>query len=157
MLDEDVDRHTSELKDSREAAEEEMHALRKKGWDVYQERVPLSGQAGYYCVRTVTGPDGSEVRYAHSVRWNRFHAPLFPATIDCLDRLTLLSFVWRHAQHPGFEYFEYGDGDIGLVCYCNAEHGWSDVLRVSDEFDHDLDDTCHEILGEIASYDYEDV
>lgn len=150
-MDEDIERHTSELRSSQEEAEEVMSSLQRKGWEVYHERVPLVGQAGYYCVRTLQQADGSEIRHAHSVRWNRFDGPLMPVTIDCRDRRTLLSFMWRHGEHDEFEYFEYGDGDVGLVCYCNADRGWSEVLRISDEFEHDLDETCQEILGELAN------
>lgn len=153
MLDEPVDQHTSELQESKEEAERVMMTLRKKGWTVYHERVPLSGQAGYYCVRDDVDDDGEPVKLAHSVRWNRFEGELCPVTIDCLDRKTLLSFVWRHGSHDGFEYFEYGDGDVGLVCYCHAHRGWSEVLRVSDDFTHDLDDPSYEILGELAHVD----
>jgi hypothetical protein len=150
-MDDPVERHTTELKSNQEAAEVVMRNLQKKGWEVYHERVPLTGQAGYYCVRTLTQADGSEIKHAHSVRWNRFVDELMPVTIDCLFQTTLFSYLWRHASHEDFEYFEYGDGDIGLVCYCNAERGWSEVLRVSDEFDHDLDETCAEIIGELAN------
>lgn len=150
-MEESVARHTSELRSSQQDAEEVMRNLQKKGWEVYHERVPLTGQAGYYCVRTLQQADGSEIRYAHSVRWNRFRGELVPVTIDCFSRLELLSFLWRHAHHDDFEYFEYGDDDIGLVCYCNAERGWSEVLRISDEFDHDLDECCQEIIGELAN------
>ena len=153
MLEEDVDQHTSELQDSQEEAEEAMLSLQRKGWTVYHERVPLAGQAGYYCVREVKDENGESVRQAHSIRYNRFKEALFPVTIDCLDKITLLSFVWRHAHHEGFEYFEYGDGDIGLVCYCNAHRGWSEVLRISDDIDHDLDDSAYEIIGELALLD----
>lgn len=146
-----VTRHTSELKRTQQAAEEVMLDLREKGWEVYHEKVPLIGQAGYYCVRTIRKKDGSAVRHAHSVRWNRFEEPLLATTIDCISQRSLLDFIWQHGTHQHFEYFEYGDGDVGLVCYCNASRGWSIVLRISDEFDHDLNDKCLEILGEIAN------
>lgn len=151
MEEEAVDRHTAELKPSQEDAEEVMRSLQSQGWEVYHERVPLTGQAGYYCVRTVSCADGSEVKHAHSVRWNRFSDPLMPVTIDCFVRTALFGFILRHGAHDDFEYFEYGDGDVGLVCYCNAERGWSEVLRISDEFEHDLDDLCAEIVGEMAN------
>jgi len=150
-MDEAVERHTTELKHSQEDAEKVMLNLQRKGWQVYHERVPLTGQAGYYCVRTLKRSDGEEVRHAHSVRWNRFSEPLMPVTIDCLRQRGLLEFMWRHGGHEEFEYFEYGDGDVGLVCYCNAVRGWSEILRISDEFDHDLDEHCQEILGELAN------
>ena len=158
MIDDPVDQHTSEVLGSREEAESAMREFQQKGWEVFHERVPLSGQFGFYCVRTVVRSDGSESRLAHSVRWNRFHEPLIPVTIACHTRQTFLSFLLRHGQHESFEYFEYGDGDVGLVCYCNALRGWSDVLQISDDFDHDLDETCQEILGEMANsgFDIED-
>lgn len=150
-MDDPVERHTTEIKANQEDAEEVMRNLQDNGWEVYHERVPLTGQAGYYCVRTVACADGSEIKHAHSVRWNRFAEPLKPVTIDCLQRTVLFGYLLRHAAHGDFEYFEYGDGDVGLVCYCSATRGWSEVLRISDEFDHDLDDMCCEIIGEIAN------
>jgi hypothetical protein len=155
MLDEEVDQHTSELKATKEEADRVMQTLQQRGWTIFHERVPLAGQAGYYCVREVTTEDGEVVKKAHSVRWNRFKDALFPVTIDCTDRLVLLSFIWRHGAHEGFEYFEYGDGDVGLVCYCHAHLGWSEVLRVSDEIQHDLDEPSYEILGELSQLDDE--
>ena len=112
MIDDPVERHTSELKPNQEDAEQVMLNLQRKGWSVYNERVPLAGQAGYYCVRTLTSLDGNVVKHAHSIRWNRFIEPLMPVTIDCLRRVTLLSFMWRHGGHHNFEYFEYGVGDF---------------------------------------------
>jgi hypothetical protein len=150
-MDDLVERHTTELKANREDAENVMRDLQRDGWDIYHERVPLTGQAGYYCVRTVTSADGSETKHAHSIRWNRFSDELMPVTIDCLYQTVLFSYLWRHAWHDDLEYFEYGDGDVGFVCYCNAERGWSEVLRVSDDFDHDLDERCTEIIGEFAN------
>jgi hypothetical protein len=150
-MDDPVERHTTELKTNQEDAEDVMRNLQQNGWEVYHERVPLTGQAGYYCVRTVTCADGSEIKHAHSVRWNRFIDELIPVTIDCLYQTVLLSYLWRHVQHDDFEYFEYGDGDVGFVCYCNADVGRSEVLRVSDEFDHDLDERCAELIGELAN------
>lgn len=149
MLDEHVDQHTSELQDTKEEADRVMRSLRQEGWTIYHERVPLTGQAGYYCVREFD-EGGTPVKQAHSVRWNRFEASLVPVTIDCTDRQTLLSFVWRHGAHEGFEYFEYGDGDMGLVCYCHAHRGWSEVLRIPEDFSEDLDEPAFEVLGELA-------
>lgn len=150
-MDDHVERHTTELKASEEDAEEVMRTLERDGWEVFHERVPLKGQAGYYCVRTVDCIDGSKIRHAHSVRWNRFLGELIPVTIDCTHQTVLFSFLMRHAAHNDFEYFDYGDGDVGLVCYCNANLGRSEVLRISDEFEHDLDERCAEIIGELAN------
>jgi hypothetical protein len=33
----------------------------------------------------------------------------------------------------------------------DAERGWFEVLHISDEFDHDLDERCQEIIGELAN------
>jgi hypothetical protein len=125
--------HTSELRPSQEEAERVMQVLQEQGWSVYPERVPLQGQSGYYCVRTVHHPDGSCSKRAHSIRWNLFDDALVPLTICCPGDAELLSFAWRHAGHPGFDYFQYSDNDeaVGFVCYCRAAAGYSLVLRVS--------------------------
>jgi len=129
--DREPDEHTSEVRRSQAEAERVMEVLQERGWTVYPERVPLQGQSGYYCVQTIRNPDGSCSERAHSVRWNIFTDPLIPVTIGCRNERDLLSFIWRHARHSGFDYFRYGeDGDVGFVCYCHATRGYSYVLRV---------------------------
>lgn len=153
----DVERHTSELKPSREAAERVVSRMRSHGWEVYEERVPLSGQYGFYCVRVVPDEGGDLVRQAHSVRWNLFDSALVPVTIDCWDDAVFLSFLWRHAGHEDFSFFEYHDGDVGFVCYCEGHRGFSLALRVSDDFEPGLSDEATEIVGAfVPCFDDED-
>ena len=123
--------HTSELRRSQAEAERMMEILQERGWTVYPEKVPLQGQSGYYCVRTLLNPDGTSSERTHSIRWNMFETPLAPNTVRCQGDPDLLSFVWGHAGHQGFDYFHYTDGDVGFVCYCRGEKGYSLVLRLS--------------------------
>lgn len=127
-----------------------METLQEHGWTVYPERIPLQGQSGYYCVRTTHNADGSFTERAHSVRWNIFESPLIPVTVRSRDELDILSFVWSHATHPGFDYFHYGDDgpddDVGFVCYCRAILGYSHVLRVDISFDNPLNTAALELL-----------
>jgi len=127
--------HTSEIRRSQAEAERVMEVLQQRGWTVYPEKVPLQGQSGYYCVRTIHHPDGRCEERAHSVRWNMFADALVPLTIWCGGDIDLLSFIWQHARHDGFDYFHYGEGegDVGFVCYCRAGRGYSTVLRVSSD------------------------
>jgi hypothetical protein len=127
--------HTSELKRSEAEAERVMTVLQSRGWTVCREKVPLQGQLGYYCVQTVHHADGSCSERSHSIRWNIFEDPLRPLTVPCRHDADLLSFVWAHSRHQGFDYFQYGDGDVGFVCYCRAPRRYSLVLRVSAEGD----------------------
>lgn len=125
--------HTWEIKPTQEEVESVRRKLEASGWVIYPERVPLTGQSGYYCVRTVKHDDGTSSQHTHSVRWNLFDAPLRPVTILCRDDADLLSFLWQHARYPGFGFFEYGEnGDVGLVCYCHGSRGCSLVLRIGD-------------------------
>lgn len=140
------DEHTSEIKRSREEAERVVQRLKSSGWEIYPEKVPLQGQWGFYCVRTYQDADGECHKHAHSVRWNIFDSELRPVTIHCRDDRDLLSFVWQHAIHDGFDYFEYGDGDVGFVCYCRSGRGRSLVLRVGVEIEPDLSADAFELL-----------
>lgn len=142
----DHDDHTAELKKSREEAEMAAETLRLKGWDVYPEKVPLVGQWGYYCVSTWVSSDGVERSRAHSVRWNLYDRELQPLVIDCQQESDILSFVWKHAGHPGFDHFEYGNGDVGFVCYCRGKQGQSLVLRIGQELDETFSDETFELL-----------
>ena len=119
-MDDYEENHTSIVKDSQEEAERAVSKLRRSGWEIYPEKVPLQGQWGFYCVRTFQDTDGFCRKRAHSVRWNIFDDELQPVTIACRNDQDLLSFVWTHALHEGFDHFEYGDGDMGFVCYCHA-------------------------------------
>jgi len=138
--------HTSELKRSREEAERAAEHFRLKGWDVYPEKVPLAGQWGFYCVHTWTNSDGSTSKRAHSVRWNIYEQELTPIVIDAQCDADILSFLWQHAGHDGFDHFEYGDGDVGFVCYCQGDRGRSLVLRIGSEIDHLLHESTFELL-----------
>jgi hypothetical protein len=140
------DEHTSELKRSREEAESAVQKLKKHGWAIYPERIPLQGQWGFYCVSTYQDGKGACHKRAHSVRWNLYDNELRPVTVECRDDLDLLSFIWQHATHDGFGYFEYGDGDVGFVCYCRGRRGQSLVLRVSSDIDHILSGDAFELL-----------
>jgi len=146
MAEHDYDDHTAELKRSREEAEMAAEALRQKGWDVYPEKVPLAGQWGYYCVNTWVSSDGIERKRALSVRWNLYERELRPIVIDCQKETDLLSFIWQHAGHAGFDHFEYGDGDVGFVCYCQGHVGQSLVLRIGQELDEELSEEAFELL-----------
>lgn len=141
---ETVASHTCELKPSQEDAAQVANRLRRSGWEVYNERVPLSAQFGYYCVRVVPQPNGTLIRYAHSVRWNLFEHPLEPVTIDCPDEGTLLSFLWGHSSHENFSFFEYEEGDVGFVCYCRGLSGYSLALRLNE--DCELSDTARDVV-----------
>lgn len=143
-----LEKHTFELKPSQEAVEQAVKLLRERGWEIYNERVPLSGQFGYFCVRVFADGSGKPVQHAHSVRWNLFGKPLIPVTIDCLDDRAFLSFLWQHATHENFSFFDYQDGDVGFVCYCGGESGYSTVLRVSEEFEPGIGDLAFDILEE---------
>ena len=149
--DREPDKHTSEIRRSQADAERVMEVLQERGWTIYPERVPLQGQSGYYCVQIVHNADGSSTERAHSVRWNIFKSPLRPVTVGCRNELDLLSFIWRHAGHPGFDYFHYDDddggGDVGFVCYCRASRGYSYVLRVGDSLDEPLNGAAVNLLG----------
>lgn len=141
------DAHTSELKLSQEEAERTVRLLKNRGWEVYPEKVPLQGQWGFYCVCTYQAEDGECYKKSHSVRWNLYEGPLRPFTIDCQNDGDLLSFVWQHAAHDGFDYFEYGDGDVGFVCYCRgSDTGCSLVLRVGSEIEEVLSEEAFELL-----------
>jgi len=140
------DQHTSELKRSKEEAERVVQILRKRGWEIYPEKVPLQAQWGFYCVHTFQDDRGECHKLSHSVRWNIYGAPLRPLTIDCHNDGDILSFVWQHSNHDGFDYFEYGDGDVGFVCYCRSELGCSLVLRVGSEIEHLLSEEAFELL-----------
>jgi hypothetical protein len=147
--------HTCELKPSQEDAERVVERLRQGGWEIYNERVPLSGQFGYYCVRLVPQEQGGLMQQVHSVRWNLFGDPLVPLTIECLDDTTLLSFLWQHISHENFSFFEYDEGDVGFVCYCHGEHGYSLVLRVSDE-DTSLSDVARDVVVSCVAKSHDD-
>jgi hypothetical protein len=146
MSEHDYDDHTAELKRSRAEAEKVADALRDKGWEVYPEKVPLAGQWGYYCVNTWHDEDGSSCQRAHSVRWNLYDQELHPVVINCRNDRDLLSFIWTHGTHEGFDHFEYGDGDVGFVCYCQGQRGKSLVLRVGQEIDEALSEESFELL-----------
>lgn len=147
-----LERHTCELKRNQEEAERIVSQMRDQGWEIYSERVPLAGQFGYFCTRLVKQPDGGLTRHAHSVRWNLFGDPLVPITIDCLNDKAFLSFLWQHAGHENFSFFEYQDGDVGFVCYCRGGTcGFSDVLRISDECVPGLSEDALEIVGAYAT------
>ena len=144
--------HTWELRPSQEEAEGVRRRLEANGWVVYPERIPLTGQSGYYCVRTITHEDGTSSQYTHSVRWNLFDTPLQPITIPCRSDAELLGFLWRHARHPGFGFFEYGDErDVGFVCYCRGEQGYSLALRVSTDVFPKITDQTINVLRQFAS------
>ena len=147
------DQHTWEIKPSREEAEGIMKRLEALGWTVYPERVPLAGQSGYYCVHTVAHEDGSASERTHSIRWNLFDVPLHPLAIVCTSDAELLDFLWGHATHDGFAFFEYGDGDdgdVGFVCYCRGESGYSLVLHVSAETFPTITPPAVEVLRRFA-------
>lgn len=145
--DREPDEHTSEVRRSQAEAERVMEVLQERGWTVYPEKVPLQGQSGYYCVQTVQHADGTSTERAHSVRWNIFGGPLRPVTVGCRHGSDLLSFVWTHSRHAGFDYFTYGDsGDVGFVCYCRATHGYSYVLRVGRHLEGPLDEAAIDLL-----------
>jgi len=129
--DEFEERHTAELKHSREEAEQAVRQLRAQGWDIYPEKVPLQGQWGFYCVCMYQADNGEFYKHAHSVRWNIYEKELRPITVNCRDDADLLSFVWQHAGHDGFDFFEYDDDDIGFVCYCLNPQGCSLALCIS--------------------------
>lgn len=140
--------HTAELKRSREEAERVAGQLQRQGWEISPERVPLQGQWGFYCVRTFQDSDGEFRTVTHSVRWNLFKNELQPVTVACRNDTDLLSFVWQHAAHEGFDYFEYGQdsGDVGFVCYCHAYAGTSLVLRLNSEIEDALSEAAFELL-----------
>jgi len=140
--------HTSELRRSQAEAERMMEVLQERGWTVYPEKVPLQGQSGYYCVQTVLHQDGSCSERAHSIRWNIFEDPLVPLTIQCGGDTDLLSFVWQHASHQGFDYFHYDGGDVGFVCYCRAQGGYSLVMRLSAAQDDSFSCNAISLLAE---------
>lgn len=146
MSEADYEDHTSVLKTSREEAEKTAATLKRKGWEVYPEKVPLAGQGGYYCVTTWQDDEGDYVKRAHSVRWNIFEKELHPIVIECQQQNDILSFLWSHSGHRGFDFFEYGDGDVGFVCYCQGSRGRSLVLRIGTELEPDLTPEAFELL-----------
>jgi hypothetical protein len=146
MSDHDSGDHTAEVKSSRAEAEQIAQELSDQGWDVYPERVPLQGQWGFYCVQSFHSDDGHKRQKAYSVRWNLFDTVLTPIEIDTQHERDILSFIWTHAGHSGFDYFEYGDGDVGFVCHCQGDRGKSIVLRIGSEVDHLLSDDAFELL-----------
>jgi len=121
-------------------------SLKDQGWEVYPEKVPLAGQCGFYCVHTWQDSKGMLCKKAHSIRWNLFGHELQPIIIDCQQETDILSFVWQHGNHPGFDYFEYGDGDVGFVCYCRGDDQRSLVLHVGQELDETFSDETFELL-----------
>jgi len=157
MAEGDYDQHTSTLKSSRAEAEQIADTLRDKGWDVYPEKVPLAGQWGYYCVTMLRDDDGEYFKRAHSVRWNIFSEELHPIVIDCQQETDILSFLWQHSTHHGFDHFEYGDGDVGFVCYCQGERGQSLVLRIGVELDSVLSQNAFELLWTYDESDEEEI
>ena len=146
MSDTDYEDHTAILKSSRAEAERIADTLKAKGWEVYPEKVPLAGQGGYYCVSTWQDNDGEYIKRAHSVRWNIFGKELRPIVMNAQQETDILSFLWQHATHPGFDHFEYGDGDVGFVCYCRGNEGQSLVLRVGVEIEDELSQDAFELL-----------
>lgn len=143
--------HTSEVRPSQADAERMVQMLEARGWTACPERVPLQGQLGYYCVQKIHKADGSCAERAHSIRWNMFETPLVPATINCKNQRDLLGFVLGHADHHGFYFFHYGDGpDVGFVCYCRAERGYSFVMRVPGEVEAGFK---HEALALLCAFD----
>lgn len=146
MFEPDCEDHTAVLKGSREEAERAAQALKDLGWDVYPEKVPLTGQWGYYCVSTWQAPGGTLRKRAQSVRWNLFGHELCPVVIDCTCETDIFSFVWQHGTHDNFDYFEYGDGDVGFVCYCRGHLGRSLVMHIGQELDPELSDAAFELM-----------
>lgn len=142
--------HTFDLKDSRQSAEREVESYKAQGWEVFHEKIPLTGQIGFYCVREYTTPEGTQGKETHSIRWNQFERELEPVTINCYRKTVLFQYLLRHARHNVYV-FNYSDGDLGFVCYCHAKNGWSEVLRVSDSEPVDFDDDTYEILWEYSN------
>lgn len=156
MSDTDYEDHTAILKSSQEEAEEVAETLKDRGWEVYPEKIPLIGQGGYYCVSTWQDQDGEYIKRARSFRWNLFDNELRPIVVDCQQGTDILSFLWQHTTHPGFDHFEYGDGDVGFVCYCQGEAGRSLVLRVGAELEDILSDEAFELLWLYQNQELED-
>jgi hypothetical protein len=127
----DPTRHTWEVLDNQEKAEQVTKALRERGWTIYRERVPLHGQSGFYCTRTEHDGAGESVKVAHSVRWNLYGKPLRPIAMDAENGNDLLMYLMHHARHPGFEFVDLQDGDLGFVCHCTARVGYSLSIRIT--------------------------
>lgn len=123
-----------------------MRRLQAKGWTVYHEYVPLQGQSGYRCIREVPSADGSFVEQCHSVRWNVFQYQLVPCVLECEHEIDLLNFLWRHAAHASFKMFDFGEGDVGFVCHCRADRGYSLALNVSPETAAGMNESARVVL-----------
>ena len=149
-MDETADVRTWEIKGTREEAEQIVRRLQSSGWTVYHERVPLQGQSGYYCVRATETDDGVVVRRCHSVRWNIFQRELIPFIVECETEGDLLGFLWTHGGHSSLEHLDFGDGEIGFVCHCRAERGYSMAMNITREIADVLDPRVRVLLMRYA-------
>ena len=132
--------------------------LQKEGWEIYYESVPLSGQEGFYCVKTEFTADGESTRTVKNVVWNMYSQELHPVTIDARGVEDMLSFIWQHGSHEGFGYFEWSnEQDIGFVCHCQHHNGRSLALKIGPEAQEKLNEAAwdlllqyHEELGDLG-------
>lgn len=137
------------IRDSESDAREFASKLQKEGWEVYHETVPLSGQEGFYCVKSLV-EDGDAVRHIKNVVWNMYEQELYPVVMDATCDQDVLSFLWQHASHPGFGYFEWSSGEaVGFVCHCNHQNGRSIALKISEAVQETvLGDAVLDLLAE---------
>lgn len=142
----DPTRHTWEVLDNQEKAEQVTKVLRERGWTIYRERVPLHGQSGFYCTRTEPDETGEHVQVAHSVRWNLYGKPLTPIAMDALQGNDLLAYLLHHAKHPGFEFVDLQEGDVGFVCHCTATAGYSISIRITRRVFRKLESPVRKLL-----------
>lgn len=134
---------------TREEAVEAMRMLQKKGWEVYATNAPLSGQVGFKCLSPFKKSDGILVQHSCCIFWNLYDSELVPIVIECQNERMLLDFAWQHGHHESFGFFEYPDGDLGFVCYCQGKNGRSMVLQIDEDLD--LNEDACEFIWEYQS------
>lgn len=135
------------VKETEAEVREVVADLQKTGWDIYYETVPLSGQEGFYCVKTHFNDKGEPSQTIKNVVWNLYDQELVPIVVDAYHDADILSFIWTHGAHEGFGYFEWSStSDIGFVCHCGHELGRSYALRIKEHMQATLSDEAWELL-----------
>lgn len=135
------------VKETEAEVREVVAGLQKSGWDIYYETVPLSGQEGFYCVKTKFDDQGDPVQTIKNVVWNLYDQELIPIVVDAKSDADILSFMWTHGQHEGFGYFEWSSSSaVGFVCHCGHELGRSHALRISEEVQETLSEASWDLL-----------